>query len=381
MAEDQWAWWRNALATKTVEEIHDGHPQSGFYRNRRKGQMAQSVAFWIDTKSGKQRCQVNGEDVEEQRAMEIWPYAAKEPIAHEMFKTHAETGKWPDMDEGALSTLPGQREVIGGNNPPSDPLEILSEQINAARGNISQYASIDSDEKAAAAQSLRARLLELGGDADKKRDAEKRPHLEAGREIDRKWKPLVDLAQNAANAIRDAMRVWEREKDRRAAAAEQKRIQEDAAKAAAQAKKAPEERAIPLKAREHCCEECMMGSPIYVPCNKPATKVIGVRDGGEGPYRMCDMCADHSVKNRGMMLIGPYAGPAPAPAAPIKGAYGRAAAVTMVNVVTIADQDAVYGVFKGRQEVKDLLQKLAERAVKDGHTVAGTTVTKEKDIR
>lgn len=319
--KDQWAWWRTAVETKTIGEVHDGHPESGFYRNRRKGQQAQAVAFWIDTKSGKQRCQVNGEDVSEQQALETWPYAAKEPIPHAMFKVHAESGKWPDMDEGALSTLPGQRQTIGSNNPPTDPLDILKEQIESARAGIGDYANIDSDEKQAAAQSLRSRLLELGGDADRKRETEKRPHLDAGKAIDKKWKPLVDLAQAGADAIRAAMRTWERENDRKAAAA------------AAEAHR---------KAQAEADKLAKAGKPVPAPEPPP---------------------------------------PPAAPAAPIKGGYGRAAAVTWVNVVTITDYAAVFHAFKARSEVQELLQKLAKKAIDDGHEVPGTTVTKEKDIR
>jgi hypothetical protein len=318
---DQWAWWRNAVATKTVEEIHDGEPRSGFYRNRRKGEMAKAVAFWIDTKSGAQRCQVNGEDVDEQKAMEIWPYAAKEPITHEMFKVFADTGKWPDMDESAMATLPGQREVMGNNNPPTDPLTILTEQIESAKAGISQYANIDSDEKSAAAQSLRSRLLELGGDADKKRETEKKPHWDAGKAVDQKWKPLVDMAQNGANALRDALRGWEREKDRRLAAANlevMRKAQEDAAKAAKE------------------------GKPLPPPPAPP---------------------------------------PPPPVAAPIKGAYGRAASVRMVNVVTVTDYLAVFHAFKARAELQEFLHKMAKASIDAGHEVPGTTVTKEKDVR
>jgi hypothetical protein len=50
----------------------------------------------------------------------------------------------------------------------------------------------------------------------------------------------------------------------------------------------------------------------YIPCNKPATKIIRPRkDGGEPDLRMCAMCADHSLRNRGMILIGPYVNPTP----------------------------------------------------------------------
>ena len=53
-----------------------------------------------------------------------------------------------------------------------------------------------------------------------------------------------------------------------------------------------------LKANDKCCEEAHVSSrEYYIPCNKPATQII-IADGSE--VRMCDMCAHHSVKNRGM---------------------------------------------------------------------------------
>lgn len=65
-----------------------------------------------------------------------------------------------------------------------------------------------------------------------------------------------------------------------------------------------------LKAKEHCCEEAALGmGDAYIPCNKPATKIIRPRHNGEPDLRMCDFCADHSVRNRGMTLVGPYAAP------------------------------------------------------------------------
>lgn len=62
-----------------------------------------------------------------------------------------------------------------------------------------------------------------------------------------------------------------------------------------------------LKAKEHCCEEAaLLPFPGYIPCNKPAVSMVGWPDRGEGPYRMCEACADHNVRNRGATLIGPY---------------------------------------------------------------------------
>lgn len=64
-----------------------------------------------------------------------------------------------------------------------------------------------------------------------------------------------------------------------------------------------------ITAKEHCCEECAILPPgfnAYFPCNKPATVMVSTERLTEGPYRMCEMCAHHSVKNRGMKIMGEY---------------------------------------------------------------------------
>lgn len=60
----------------------------------------------------------------------------------------------------------------------------------------------------------------------------------------------------------------------------------------------------PNDAKAGCCQECVMGIPFYAPCNEPATKMIGWPRRTEGPYRMCDACADHNVRNRGAQEMG-----------------------------------------------------------------------------
>lgn len=54
-----------------------------------------------------------------------------------------------------------------------------------------------------------------------------------------------------------------------------------------------------LKANPHCCEEASLSSSqYYIPCNKPATKLVGWKGRSDAPIRMCEMCADHNVKNK-----------------------------------------------------------------------------------
>ena len=63
----------------------------------------------------------------------------------------------------------------------------------------------------------------------------------------------------------------------------------------------------PLKAAEHGCEEASLESrEFYIPCNQPATTVVHWPGRQDRPVRMCAMCADHNVRNRGGEIQGPY---------------------------------------------------------------------------
>jgi len=62
-----------------------------------------------------------------------------------------------------------------------------------------------------------------------------------------------------------------------------------------------------LKAKDHCCEEASLSShSFYIPCNRPATHIVGWIGRSDAPIRMCEMCADHNVKNRGGYVAEAY---------------------------------------------------------------------------
>lgn len=51
------------------------------------------------------------------------------------------------------------------------------------------------------------------------------------------------------------------------------------------------------------CEEVLgLFDGKAINCGKPSTQII--RFTNEGPYRMCNECSWHSVKNRGATVIG-----------------------------------------------------------------------------
>lgn len=69
-----------------------------------------------------------------------------------------------------------------------------------------------------------------------------------------------------------------------------------------------------LKAAPGCCEEASRWSrETYIPCNRPAYHHVAFVALGEGPYRMCEACAEHNLSNRGAELVAPDWKPPHAP--------------------------------------------------------------------
>ncbi len=322
--------WKRRLAGEQVE-THPDEPVYGFYRVRQgRGGPFVPVAFWY-TPEGDLRCKMNGTMVDDLRARELWTFASENPITHEVYTAVSNGAKWPDIDDTVSDQIDErQRQRIGGNNPPTDPAGLLKEQIDAAAAGVDQYKEIDSDDTLKKARSLHARLLELRGTADKSHKKEKEPHLEAGRAVDRKWFPLRDAADVAAKLLNKVMDAWETKKLR--IAREEQRKRDAAAEAAARA-------AVPERTPDQ--------APPLAPA-PPAAPAIT----------------------------------APAPIAPIKGAYGKAASVHVVNVITaVEDWDALYATFKERDEVRALLRKLADQAVRNGQSVPGVTIEEQAKVR
>lgn len=311
--------WQNALAGQ-VGPMHEGDPQLGFFRRRtRKGGPFVPVAIW--EQDGQIVATVDGKPAD---AGEIWTYVCQHPVTEAAFRARALGGSWPDDDAAVTESLAAPSP--GHNNPPQDEAEILKGQIEAASAGAGRYAEITDDETAAAAQSLRARLNELSGEADKKREAQKKPHLDAGKAIDAKWQPLVKMAKAGADSIKTALGAHETRKAR--VAAEAQRVADEARRAAE-------------KAAAEALEAGKPAPPPPPPAPAPE---------------------------------------APAPVTTIKGSYGRAASVKVVKVARVVDQDAAYGGLKAHPEMVALIATLAQRAAKAGISLPGVEVTEEKEV-
>ena len=325
-----WLWWQQALEhPKEIGQPHlmisDGDPQQGFYKVRWPGQPWEPVAIWKD---GDQWIALrNGKPVD---AMEIWTWVCRHPITAEAYERALTGNGWADDD-------PTVAAMLGHNVGDLDDYETLKDQIDSAEAGAESYKGISNDEQAERAQSLRARLNELAGQADKLREALKKPHFEAAKAVDTKWMPLVKSAKAIADMIRREIEAFKTAQLR-----ELRRLEEERRRAE-QARLEEEER---LREEIRAAEAAGL-TPVVPPAPEPLPP------------------------------------PPPPIETTVKGNYGRAASMrTKVVVTGISDEKAlVYYLQHGQQReaLFDALIRLAQKQVDAGMTVPGVT-TEEKAV-
>lgn len=235
MTEDTaYSYWKSALAKTTPPPvIVIDQPEPGFYRSRRKTGAPLPLAIWLDGSAVRGR--LGEQDVTRDRLNELWSFCATHPVTEEAYRAVAERGEpWPDIDE----TVNDQFAGMGHNNPPSDPLEAMRREIYIAAGGADKYETIADDEAMTRAQTLRAKLLELYGAADKHCEDEYRPHKAAADGVKTKWGPLLAAATTAAKRIKTAMDAYGTRK-LQAAEAQRRQFEDEQHKAAEAGKPAP----------------------------------------------------------------------------------------------------------------------------------------------
>ena len=198
---DQYEWWRNALAGN-VGPIHDGEPQSGFYRSKSKNKQTgavshNAIAYWRND-AGDLKCQINGKPVDEQRALEQWTFCCRNPITFDLHRDVVMSGnQWPDTNEVV--------ERLSNNPPADDSIESISERIQelSREANKLIEAGAAGDQNAAdRASDLANSFGEMETKVGKLHQVEKAPVLQAGREIDAKWFALRDIAKELKAKIK-----------------------------------------------------------------------------------------------------------------------------------------------------------------------------------
>lgn len=128
--------------------------------------------------------------------------------------------------------------LMGHNNPPDESAFAgfhahIGDLFDEAKNHL-DGAGVQSEAEAEAVAKLMDAIRTAAKDADKARAAEKKPHDDAGKAVQSKWKPLLDRAELAVDTCKKALTPWLAKK-----ANEQRELAEQARQdAAAKAKAA-----------------------------------------------------------------------------------------------------------------------------------------------
>lgn len=290
---NDYAWWLNAIKGHQGE-IHADHPQCGRYKMRRaKNSPYLPVAIWRG-QDGEITAAVEREIVDPST---IWTWCAKNPVAEADYKYALANGRWPNDAPEPPS--------IGDNMPPQTITEQIPAEIETAESWLVSNTPITTKNGADIASNIVSKLRDLKKLAEAEHKIEKQPHLDAGREVDAKYKPLISDLDTCTKALLQAVSGW--------MAAE--RAKQEAERAAARAKSDPMSEEMP-----------------------PLPEPVKVQAGG---------------------------------------ARGRKIGAREVKIAVINDYDTALAHFAHHPDVVTLIEKLAQHAVRDGHTVPGVEVKTE----
>lgn len=330
---DPYTYWRKAL-NGVVSPISADHPQLGRYRMRRgKDGPYQPVAiFEMD---GKIQAAVGKEFVD---PLDIWTWCADKPVSEADYKYAMANGSWPG-DAPAIGDNSKHYGVgFDGLKAELDDYGAMCREFLAA---IDKAGGIKTKTDADKASNMADAIGDVkGGIArriEEEREAKVRPHIDAQKEINGKYKPLVAEGEEIAKELRYASGKW--------AKAEQARLQKIADEAASMARA---EAAAKAKAEREAWEREQKRQPT-------------------APVEPPPAAAPEIVAETVRIQVG--------------GQRGAKRSLKTKKVAKITDPSAALAFFAGSQEITDVVSKLAQRAVDAGMpTPPGVAVVEESRL-
>ena len=266
-----YALYRAELTTPSTEEQRHNRPTSplqcnGYWRiNAAKTKTDWPVLIWTspDAPDNGTAVRIGGMEFNAKADPERWQSFATGSWLHctavtrDEYSNAINTGFWADGRPARNMTqaekLGIDTEVRGdGTNAPTKA-EILAEQIASLTAKLKAAKEPTTQDEADALQTLLDKMGILLKEAEAERVAEKEPHLQAGREVDARWKAIAEPGAEARFAADNRKKSYlKKEMQRRQAEAEAKAKEEAERRAAEQ-----EERN-----RELAAQAESMGMPV-----------------------------------------------------------------------------------------------------------------------
>jgi hypothetical protein len=176
-AADPYTWWRNSLEGN-FGPIHENKPQCGFYRTKN------GRAVSIFHENGELCALINDKSTGRDETADpyaLWTWVCRNPVSYERHLDYIDDGQWSD-----------DPPPIGHNSREMDPFKILQRELEDEAETIADFMKKPVEDKVTADKVgvWAKRIGDLSNRADHEFEKEKRPHLEAGRAVDEKWRSL-----------------------------------------------------------------------------------------------------------------------------------------------------------------------------------------------
>lgn len=200
-------WWKAKLSGNDVP-MHADQPMQGYYAYKPSAKARPlPVAIWyVD---GELHCKVGSE---KKSGVEYWTWVMRNPIQYAVYINVMNGNPWPEeivIEESGDSTML--------SNQSDDDEQILSnieEWTDRARRAVKKgkpETKVDAD----ALSDLATKLVDLCNEANERRVAAVRPHLEAQRVINGKYKGRIDPAERAVRDLKTFVGIWQQEERKR----------------------------------------------------------------------------------------------------------------------------------------------------------------------
>lgn len=332
---NRWKWWQDALTGKFGPIHHE--PEQGYFRVRKKGEPWEPVAIWFDAERDEWLAYRSGREV---RAEDIWMWACRNPITHEAY----EKAMAGDGFDDEPRTAPG----IGDNSGEADPFDALTIEYLGEKEMAEEFMKtpVETQDQSDKVAIWCDRILKIRSKAQALHKAEKQPFLDGGKAVDNKWRGLAHDKDGETTELIAKLRAHnmsflkkkarEEEERQRKAREDAERIRREAAEAA---RKAQESDQQSEKDREAAAKEAdrLAAQARQAEQEAEARRVNSGRTGSKMGLR---------VEKKG----------------------------------EITDYDMFVMAVRNRDEVKELMQSLANRAAKSGFQVDGMKIVEIEKV-
>lgn len=185
----------------------------------------------------------------------------------------------------------------GHNNPPAEATFGLHiDDLFALLSATLAGGSVDTDEKEAAIDGLMDDFRAASKDADEARKTEKKPHDDAGKAVQAKWKPVIDKADRGVAECKAALTPYRVEKQR--IADEAARKAREAAETAQAAAQAALQQSDDLEARYQAEQDLAQAQRLTAVANKIDRSATGLRTSWEAELTDKTAALRHYLKTQ-----------------------------------------------------------------------------------